>query len=179
MNVHVTRGAKFCWVVVLLLVVGCEETTQTASTSTTVAPPPPAEGTLIPPPIAPPPVLPPSSEGQNISSPPAETTERTAAEVGVGAKGRYDSNDYVSTVVGAYFGIQERLAFDQAQRGLNDYKTLNGDYPKTHELYWKEVIEANAISLPALPLGERYLYDYESAKRTRGEEALFVVKPKQ
>jgi hypothetical protein len=28
-------------------------------------------------------------------------------------------------------------------------------------------------------LGERYFYDYESAKRTRGEEALFVVKKKQ
>ena len=81
-------------------------------------------------------------------------------------------------VVGAYFGIQQRLAFDQAQRGLNDFKTLNGDYPRTHEQYWKEVIEANLISLPELPEGEEYYYDYEAAKSTRGEEALFVVKPK-
>lgn len=175
--------------------VGCEEPKDVASSSTSVSAPPSGLGTapadvetptvvapVVPPVVPPviPPPLPPNTGGssENSASPPADAGDRTVAKVGVGAKGRYDSNDYVSTVVGAYFGIQQRLAFDQAQRGLNDFKTLNGDYPKTHEQYWKEVIEANLISLPELPEGEEYYYDYEAAKSTRGEESLFVVKPK-
>jgi hypothetical protein len=172
------------------IVAGCEETQQTAATpATSIAPPvvenasqpaatatPPVSPPVVPPVV--PPVTPPSSTGNSETANPPATAERTVAEVGVGAKGRYSSNDYVSTVVGAYFGIQQRLAFDQAQRGLNDFKTLNGDYPKTHEQYWKEVIEANLITLPELPDGEEYYYDYEAAKRTSGEEALFVVRPK-
>jgi hypothetical protein len=191
MSTSIKRFVQAACMGAALLVVGCEEPKQAASSTTIVAPPavensatgkpaPVAVAPAVPPPVAPPaiaPALPPPvAPGSAI---PSAAGERTVAEVGVGAKGRYDSNDYVSTVVSSYFGIQERLAFDLAKRGLNDFKTLHGDYPKTHEQYWKEVIEANSIALPELPDGDEYRYDPESAKRTRGEEALFVVTPKR
>lgn len=192
MSTSIERVAWASCIAGALLAAGCEEAKETAS-STTIAPPPAAENSAtseppaavapaIPPPVVPEPVAPPTVSPAPVVPPPvipADEGERTVAEVGVGAKGRYDSNDYVSTVVSSYFGIQERLAFDLAKRGLNDFKTLHGDYPKTHEQYWKEVIEANSIALPELPDGKEYRYDPESAKRTRGEEALFVVSRKQ
>jgi hypothetical protein len=178
---------RFGWIFLVAGVpslLGCEEGNQTAQAPTTTVVPPPAVASdsdaspiveSQPAPVVAPP-LPPAPNGSPAAKP---VDERTVAEVGVGAKGRYDSNDYVSTVVSSYFGIQERLAFDLAKRGLSSFKAEHGDYPKTHEEYWKEVIEANSIALPELPDGEEYYYDYEQAKASRGEEALFVVKPKR
>lgn len=172
---------------------GCGEVeTGDSSSGTGLAPPPPApsKATSEEAPAVPQQPMPPGSAaddphpGHGVagdsqpSSGEAENTESKVAEPGVGKKGRYNSNDYVSTVVGAYFGIQEKLAFDLAKSHLQRYKTIHGDYPKTHEEYMEKIIAANNVQLPELKKGEEYYYDYESAKRTRGDEALFVVSPK-
>ena len=44
------------------------------------------------------------------------------------------------------------------------YKASNGYLPKSHEIFWKEIIEANSIQLPELPEGERYAYDPEQGE---------------
>ena len=91
-----------------------------------------------------------------------ETVKEPAAP-GMGKKGRDYGTGPVATPVGAMFSTKERIAYDiQIPHGLELYKASHGDYPKTHEEFITEIVEAGGIKLPELPQGHRYVYDPET-----------------
>ena len=88
--------------------------------------------------------------------------------MGVG-KGRGYGPGLVTTPVAAYFapGTMPR-SVPEAKL----YKALNGNAPKTHEEFMQKIIKENAVNLPELPEGHRYVYDPST-------EQLMVESPKQ
>ncbi len=90
------------------------------------------------------------------------------ADVGVGKQGRYNGG-LIATPVAVYFRSRDRITFLNLQHALDLYKAQNGP-PKSHEEFMEKVVKENQIQLPALPEGERYLYDPQ-------KEELQVVKP--
>ncbi len=101
--------------------------------------------------------------------------EATKAEVGVGKKGQYGDN-YLEVVVAAKFRAEERIIFEiEIPHALDLYKAgHNNKGPKSHEEFWKEIIEPANIQnkLPELREGERYQYDPKT-------EELMIVRPKR
>jgi hypothetical protein len=104
------------------------------------------------------------SEVEDTTAPPAVVeTVREPAAPGMGEKGRDYGTGPVATPVGALFSTKEKLAYEiQIPHTLEIYKASHGDYPKTHEEFIKEIIEAGGIKLPELPQGQRYVYDPET-----------------
>ena len=111
-------------------------------------------------------------------SPPTETaqpTERVKAGVGVAAQGRGLDNESGILVQPAksFFATKERLVFEvRLKQALDLYKATNGAPPKSHDEYMAQVVKANAIQLPKLPEGHKYVYDPQ-----QGE--LLVERPQQ
>lgn len=101
----------------------------------------------------------------------ADDVERQVAEVGVGKKGRNYGGGVVSEPIRAMFRTEQRMQLLQVNQAMQLYKASNGYHPKSHDIFWKEIIEANSIQLPELPEGERYVYDPEL-------EELMVERPK-
>jgi hypothetical protein len=93
--------------------------------------------------------------------------ERVKAEVGVGKKGASlrgnDVNKTIAAAPVALFAFKEKAVFDfQIKPALDLYNADKGYYPKTHDDFMKDIIEANMIKLPELFEGERYVYDPET-----------------
>ena len=96
-------------------------------------------------------------------APAAVETVKEPAAPGMGKKGRDYGTGPVATPVGAMFSTKERIAYDiQIPHALDLYKASHGNYPKTHEEFIAEIIEAGGIKLPELPQGQRYVYDPET-----------------
>lgn len=108
-----------------------------------------------------------------------ENTDSTVAQVGFGKKGHYDSNDYISTTVGARFRAEEAITLSLVVNAMQQYKALHGAFPKTHDEFMSEIVKLNNIRLPELNEGEEYLYDPELAAETGGKESLRILTPKK
>jgi hypothetical protein len=106
------------------------------------------------------------AEAEDVTAdPPAVETVREPVAPGIGRKGRNYGSGPVATPIRALFSTKERLVFDvQIPNALNIYKAINGNFPKTHEEFMKEIIKANGIKLPELPEGHKYVYDPETHK---------------
>ena len=92
---------------------------------------------------------------------PSPTTELVKAEVGVGKKGRGYGGGMMTEPIRQYFLQQDKLSFTvYLVQAMSLYKAVHDDKgPKTHEIFMKDIIEANSIKLPELPEGHRYIYD--------------------
>ena len=176
-----------CWLfgtaaVIAMMSLGCAESPpadqQAANDGVAPAPPPP------PAPAPPAPAEQPAdntpaegpTDGNTTDNTPAEeqNTESSPARVGFGAKGHYDSNDYVSVVVSSQFRIEERITLLNIKRGMDGFRALHSRYPKDGEEFFKEVIDENGISLPDLPAGQIYGYNPDDPA-----EPLLILKPKE
>ncbi len=107
------------------------------------------------------------------SAPPADD-ELSAAEVGVGVKGKdYGGPGFVTTPIETMFTIEERIAFDvQIPNSMKIYKAAHDNKgPASHEEFMDIIIKENAVQLPDLPPGSVYWYDAKS-------EQLMVRTPK-
>ena len=159
------------------LFVGCPDTpTDDTPRDTSAAPAPPVVVEMAPPA---------GSANDVTTTNPAATneaansnTEAVAAEVGFGEKGHYDSQDYISVAVSSQFRVQERLTLLRITSNMQQYKAVHGSYPKTEEVFFKEVIDAGGITLPDLPAGQKFGYDPELAAETSAEQSLTILKPK-
>ena len=106
-------------------------------------------------------------------------TERVAADVGVGVKGR-SLDGYKGGVEGViaapaqqYFKVKEDLVFNaQVKPAIQLFKATHGKGPESHEQFMAEIIKKNGIQLPPLPEGQSYVYDPET-------EQLMVERPVQ
>ena len=104
----------------------------------------------------------PSETGDTTVAPAVVETVREPAAPGMGKKGRDYGTGPVATPVGTLFYAKEKITYDQIRRGLDLYKASHEDYPKTHEEFMAEIVEAGGIKLPELPQGQRYVYDPET-----------------
>jgi hypothetical protein len=101
------------------------------------------------------------------SEKPAPGMVREKAEVGVGKRGRDYQPGMVTTPVQAYFRTKERVAFDiQIPHAMQLYKATEGHAPKTHAEFMEKIIKENAVKLPDLPDGHRYVYDPKTEELT-------------
>lgn len=92
------------------------------------------------------------------------------AGVGVGRQGRsLDNLDDVGKVIAqpavSYFAAKEKLVFEvQVPQALGLYEATNGEGPRSHDDFMRDIIAANGIKLPELPAGRQYRYDPETKK---------------
>ena len=112
---------------------------------------------------APPPPPPPPA-------PKAPETVLKKAGVGMGERGQGYGIGPVATPIAARFRVEERLVLQNIQHALDLFKAAEGRAVKSHEEFMERIIKANAINLPPLPAGQRYLYDPK-------EERLMVEQP--
>jgi hypothetical protein len=171
--------------------VGCESNAppSAAAQSADAAPPPPQ-------PVAPPenaapaqpaapaaqPAAPAAQQSvatQPVAAAPADPAtagdpaDREKAQVGVGKRGRDYEPGFITTPIAAYFRTGDRIAFEvQIPSAMKLYKAAHDNKgPKTHEEYWNVIIKENAVQLPDLPEGDKYIYDPKT-------EELLVQHPK-
>lgn len=93
-------------------------------------------------------------------------TQRVAAEVGVGSKGRnLEGSDPITVPIKAGFRAKERIVFEiQIPQAMKLFKAMHGRHPESHDEFMQEIIRPNRIKLPELPPGERYVYNPEKAE---------------
>jgi hypothetical protein len=119
-----------------------------------------------------PPYDPNASKTQEPAKPPE--MEIVAAESGVGKKGQKlkDQEGILVTPIKALFAAEQRVVFEiQIPHAMQLYKAMHERAPKTHDEFMNEIIKANQIVLPELPVGNSYIYVPEM-------EQLMVQRPK-
>lgn len=107
---------------------------------------------------------------------------REKAVVGSGAKGRDYGTGPVATPMTVYARFPQTMAFKiLIPKAMNDFRTLNGHFPKSHDEFMQKIIKDNAIKLPELPAGETYFYDAKKAATMRtydpADPPLMVQRP--
>jgi len=144
-------------------------------TSATVPPPPPAaparganqaQGKAAAPALPPPP---PAAAKQ--MKPKIPITRRTTQEVrdaskerAKGAKEvkpRIAASEPITLYGSAYITIVSRATQLQIKHAIDLFRAANGRYPKDFDEFYREIIKANNIRLPALPPYQKYGYDPE------------------
>ena len=109
------------------------------------------------------------TETSNAETKPAAPEARKTAEVGDGKKGQYKQKfgrmSIFDTTIGTMYRTRENLTYNvQIPHAMNLYQASNdGKFPRTHEEFMKEIIQANNIKLPELREGRRYIYNPEKA----------------
>lgn len=87
------------------------------------------------------------------------------AGVGVGAQGKGYGAGMITTPVSAYFSAKEMIVFKiSLPNAMNFFKGQNNRNPKSQEEFDEKIIKDNAITLPELPAGERYVYDPQAGE---------------
>lgn len=145
------------------------------SPQSVVTPAAPAASSGPPAPVsskAPPAAAASSENGSSESAPgespsanqPAPGMTREKAKQGATGKGNYGEAGLITTPISAYFHIQERLVYDvQIPHALDLYRATNdGRGPTSHDEFMRDIIKANQIQLPTLPLDHTYIFDPES-----------------
>jgi hypothetical protein len=168
----------------LCLAAGCEEQrsprvpakqpSQPAAAKT-ATPPAPAQSQAAPANGAKPapPLTPGEEVNQAVGVPlPAKDVIREKAEVGMGEAGRGYGEGLIATPVRALWLSKERLVLIQIQHAVDLFKAQEGRGPKSHDEFMDKIIKENAIRLPALPAGQRYVYD-------PAKQELQVERPRQ
>ena len=105
--------------------------------------------------------------------PPPPGTERVTAKAGEGKRGQSLKNETGIFVepAKAFFRVEQRAVFEfQIPQALGLFKASEGRAPKSHDEFMAKIIAPNAIKLPELPAGNKYVYDPE-------REELMVEKP--
>lgn len=144
-------------------VCGCDSKTKSFTSTTPPAAPPnsttnsAANAAVTPPAQA-------AMQGGQAGTEQAGTDQGEVAKAGVGIKGRkLDDEQGIGKIIAqpaiTLFAVRERVVFEiQIPQALQVYQAIQGEKPKTHEIFMKEVIKANQIKLPELPEGREYRY---------------------
>jgi hypothetical protein len=105
---------------------------------------------------------------------PAQEVIRQKADIGMGEAGRGYGEGLVATPVRAVWFAKERLVLDRIEHDMQLFKAQDpqGRGPKSRDEFMKKIIQAGGIHLPALPVGQRYVYD-------PAKEELQVEQPRQ
>lgn len=71
-------------------------------------------------------------------------------------------SDGLKALPGAYGFAVSQLAKGQIKQMVELYRAEHGNYPKTHEVFMREIIQKYKIELPVLPGGRAYKYDVKN-----------------
>ena len=87
--------------------------------------------------------------------------ERVQAKVGVGKGGQKlkGHNGMLATPAKQIFIAEQKIMFMRAQQALTAFEIMNDRYPRSTEEYMQGAIKANQLTLPELPVGDRYEFD--------------------
>jgi len=91
--------------------------------------------------------------------------ELIRAEVGVGKRGQSlnDERGIGAMIVQparSLFATEQRVVFNiQIPKAVQLFEATEGRKPRSHDEYMSKIIKANLIKLPALPAGQKYIYD--------------------
>lgn len=75
--------------------------------------------------------------------------------------------------LGSYGYAVSQVAKLQIKQSVELYKAEHGHYPKSHEVFMKDIIQRYNIQLPVLPGGRQYQYDVDN------HELIVVEAPSQ
>jgi hypothetical protein len=78
-----------------------------------------------------------------------------------------DAGGYMGAVANSRFAAEYKMTMINVTQALNLYWAPTGEYPKTHEEFMKEIIEANKIVLPVLSDDREYIYVPEEPDPTK------------
>ena len=78
-----------------------------------------------------------------------------AVEVGT----KITAKDYITLQGNAYVTIIGQTSVLSIQKAMDLYKATNDRYPKDYNEFMAEIIQANNIALPKLPVYQEYGYD--------------------
>jgi hypothetical protein len=91
------------------------------------------------------------------------TAELRQGKARVGST-RIVAKDPITLQGNAYVSIIGRAAVLSIQHALDLYHATNDRYPKDYDEFMSEIIQANGIALPKLPLYQKYGYDEKEHK---------------
>ncbi|HEV3415389.1 MAG TPA: hypothetical protein VG056_01185, partial [Pirellulales bacterium] len=106
---------------------------------------------------------------------PADQQNAVRAEAGVGAQGKdYGDGDagIITVPISAYFGARQTITFQQLEKGMIYFKTINNRVPNSQAEFDEKIIKEWGIGLPDLPEGQKYFYDPK-----KGELMVRMPKP--
>ncbi len=152
-------------IVPALVVGGCEDDwpeppAQPAVEQTTPQPPAPVAQPAAPQQLAAPgtPIV-----ADSAARPQADVV-REKAERGMGKKGQGYGGGIITQPISTFFQTQDRILLLQIQHSMNNYKALNGRFPKDLDEFMDEIVKPLGKQLPELPEGHRYIYDPEKGE---------------
>jgi len=71
----------------------------------------------------------------------------------------------ITTPAKVYLRVPDRVAFEiQIPSAMNLYRAEHDGFPKSHEQFMKDIVEANQIKLPELPPDSKYVYKPETGE---------------
>ncbi|MGA2064682.1 MAG: hypothetical protein ABSG86_06925 [Thermoguttaceae bacterium] len=119
------------------------------------------------------PAVSPAAKATTAAAPPQDVI-RQKADVGMGEAGRGYGKGIIATPIKALWFAKERLTLDRIEHDLQIFKAQDpqGRGPKSQQEFFDKIIVAGRIRLPALPPGQRYVYD-------PAKEELQVEQPRQ
>ncbi|MEZ6062180.1 MAG: hypothetical protein R3C19_17715 [Planctomycetaceae bacterium] len=108
-------------------------------------------------------------EGMQSSKPagPKTTTDIGEFQVREGEETVSSDIVYTNPVTGpleALPGAKQQISELAIQHAVDLFQATNGRYPKDHDEFMTQVIQANNMRLPVLPKGQRYEYDVANHK---------------
>ncbi|MCA9126409.1 MAG: hypothetical protein KDB22_04960 [Planctomycetales bacterium] len=96
--------------------------------------------------------------------------EAQKAVAGVGKRGQSLNNEtgvgkIIAGPAKTLLNFEQKAVLEfQIPQALQLYKATNGYFPKTHEEFMKQIVEANRLKLPELPEGAVYQFDPEKGE---------------
>lgn len=106
------------------------------------------------------------------SAGPQPTTQMQAqkATAGVGKRGQSLQDDQgvakiVSGPASALLKVEQKVVLDiQIPQALQLFKASNGRFPKSHDEFMSQIVQANRLQLPELPDGMVYRFNSEKGE---------------
>jgi hypothetical protein len=74
------------------------------------------------------------------------------------------AKDPITLTGNAYVTAIGKLSIMSIEHAVDLYQATNGRYPKDYDEFMAEIIKANNIALPKLPLYQKYAYDEKEHK---------------
>ena len=138
-----------CFALAVLVAAGCEEprnprTLGAKNPAPAKSPAPPAEENSI-------------IVGKRTQDIRESKGEKAKGAVEVGTK--ITAKDYITLQGNAYVTIIGQTSVLSIQKAMDLYKATNDRYPKDYNEFMAEIIQANNIALPKLPVYQEYGYD--------------------
>ena len=162
------RTATVLLALVSAACLGCDKGGSTAQSTTTETPKaapvqPPVAAPVAPPHADSPTAEPAAQTAASQADQPAPGMIREQAKAGAGKQGRNYGTGPIATPVEAYWNLRQKAEYDIKIPGaMRLFKAEHDRNPTDAE--FQQMLKDNAVNLPVLPEGERYVYDAQTGQ---------------